>query len=100
MKQDDASSIEGGSAKKVDVILNGMETIGSAQRSSDPHEMRRQFHTISDGRYANILFSNFTKERVESELDDFLSFKFFDRSGGGIGLTRMIKALKECDLLD
>lgn len=100
MKQDDSTDVEGGSAKKVDVILNGMETIGSAQRSSDPHEMRKQFHTISDGEYANILFSNFTKERVEKELDDFLSFKFFERSGGGIGLTRMIKALEECDLLD
>ena len=100
MKQDSDSSVDGGSAKKVDVILNGMETIGSAQRSANPQEMREQFHSISDGAYANILFSNFTKERVEKELDDFLSFNFFERSGGGIGITRMIKALKECDLLD
>tara|TARA_B100001093_G_C26842013_1_gene1020986 strand:+ start:288 stop:1157 length:870 start_codon:yes stop_codon:yes gene_type:complete len=100
MKQDSNSSVDGGSAKKVDVILNGMETIGSAQRSANPQEMREQFHSISDGAYANILFSNFTKERVEKELDDFLSFNFFERSGGGIGITRMIKALKECDLLD
>ena len=59
MKQDNNTNVEGGSAKKVDVILNGMETIGSAQRSSDPHEMRTQFNTISDGKYANILFNNF-----------------------------------------
>ena len=100
MKQDNETTVEGGSAKKVDVILNGMETIGSAQRSADPNEMRKQFHTISEGGYANILFSNFTKERVEKELDEFLSFNFFERSGGGIGLTRMIRALKESDLLD
>ncbi len=33
--------------------------------------MRKQFYTISDCDYANILFSNFTKERVENELNDF-----------------------------
>ena len=83
-----------GRAKKVDVILHGIETIGSAERSTDPEEMRRQFYTISEGQYANILFSNFTKERVEKELEDFLSFNFFKRSGGGIGITRMIRAMK------
>ena len=98
MKQDANTQLTEGSAKKVDVILNGVETIGSAQRSTDPQEMRKQFHTISEGRYADILFSNFTKERVEKELDNFLSFKFFERSGGGIGLTRMIKALQDCGL--
>ena len=65
-----------------------------AERSTDPEEMRRQFYTISEGKYANILFSNFTKERVEGELDDFMKFNFFQRSGGGIGVTRMIRAMK------
>jgi len=86
-------------ANKVDVILHGVETIGSAQRSNDIEEMRNQFYTISDGGYANILFSNFTKERVERELDDFLTFNFFERSGGGIGVTRLIKAMKLSSLL-
>lgn len=86
--------------KKIDVIINGIETIGSAQRSSNPHEMREQFHTISNGRYAKLLFSNFTKERVEKKLDNFLSFNFFEHSGGSIGLTRLIKVMKECDLLN
>merc|ERR1711904_146093 len=54
----------GSNAYKVDVILHGVETIGSAQRSSNPEEMRQQFYSISDGAYANILFSNFTKDRV------------------------------------
>ena len=49
-------------AKKVDVIMHGIETIGSAERSTDTEEMRKQFYTISEGNYANILFSNFTKE--------------------------------------
>jgi len=95
MRQDTAL----GQAKKVDVILNGMETIGSAERSCSPDEMRHMFYTISNGDYARRLFALFTKERVEKELNEFLSFKFFDRSGGGIGVTRMIKALKEHDLL-
>ena len=51
------------------------------------------FHTISDGMYANLLFKLFGKKRVEKELDEFLSFDFFPRFGGGIGVTRMISAL-------
>lgn len=86
-------------ANKIDVILYGIETIGSAERSTDSDEMRRLFHTISDGMYANMLYAQFTKERVEEELEKFLAFKFFPRCGGGIGLTRMIRALKLAKVL-
>ena len=87
-------SKDGMTANKVDVIIHGIETIGSAERSSDVEEMRHQFHTISDGRYAELMYSHFGKERVEKELEDFLSHKFFPRCGGGIGMTRMIRAMK------
>jgi aspartyl/asparaginyl-tRNA synthetase len=90
----------GGEAKKVDVLLHGMETIGSAERSCDPAEMRRQFYTISDGMYAKRLFAEFTKERVEAELEEFLAKPFFQRCGGGIGVTRLIRAMKLSGLLD
>ena len=60
-------------SKKTDVILWGVETIGSAQRSENPIEMRNQFYSISNDNYANILFANFTKDRVQKELEDFLS---------------------------
>jgi aspartyl/asparaginyl-tRNA synthetase len=96
MKQ---SETQEGIANKVDVIIHGIETIGSAERSINVEEMRSQFYSISDGNYANILFSNFTKERVEQELDEFLKFKFFDRCGGGIGVTRMIRAMKLSNLM-
>lgn len=86
-------------AKKTDVILWGVETIGSAQRSENSIEMRNQFYSISDKNYSNILFSNFTKDRVQRELEDFLSFNFFERSGGGIGITRMISAMKKSKLI-
>ena len=36
---------EGDYANKCDVIIGGMETIGSAERSADIVEMREQFHT-------------------------------------------------------
>ena len=94
-----AQNENGREANKVDVIIHGMETIGSAERSCDPNEMRRQFYTISNGTYANILFSNFTKKRVERELDDFLKLKFFKRCGGGIGVTRLIRAMKLSNVL-
>jgi aspartyl/asparaginyl-tRNA synthetase len=87
-------------AKKVDVILWGIETIGSAERSTDVNEMRKQFYSISDEGYSKILFDKFTKDRVEGELDEFLNFNFFERSGGGIGMTRMIRAMKLSGLLN
>ena len=96
MKQSD--DVEG-EAKKVDVIIHGIETIGSAERSCDPAEMKRQFYTISDGGYSDILFSKFSKERVEDELNNFMEHKFFPRSGGGIGVTRMIRAMKLSGLI-
>lgn len=86
-------------AKKIDVIMHGMETIGSAERSTDKNEMNDLFHSISNGEYANILFSKFGKERVEKELEEFLSFSFFNRVGGGIGITRMIRAMKLSKIL-
>ena len=77
---------------KIDVILYGQETIGSAERSSDPEKMREMFYTIENGGYCNKLFELFGKERVEKELDEFLSMDFFPRYGAGIGLTRMARA--------
>jgi len=86
-------------ANKCDVIMGGMETIGSAERGTDVEEMRNQFYTISGGGYADLLFKLFGKERVEAELDEFLSYNFFPRFGGGIGVTRMISAMKRAGLL-
>lgn len=79
---------------KVDVILYGQETIGSAERSCDVEEMKHNFYTIENGKYADKLFELFSKERVELELEQFLSYDFFPRFGGGIGLTRMARAIE------
>ena len=84
---------------KIDVILYGHETIGSAERSSNVEEMRQSFKVISGGLYAKKLYDLFGKKRVNKELDEFLSLKFFPRSGGGIGLTRMINAMQKGDLM-
>ena len=77
---------------KVDVILYGQETIGSAERSSNVEEMRNNFFTIENGKYSEKLFELFGKERVEKELEEFLSHDFFPRFGGGIGMTRLARA--------
>ena len=84
-----------GTAAKIDVIIAGQETIGSAERSSDPDQMIKMFHTISDGLYANLLYDLFGKNRVDKELDDFLSLNFVPRVGGGIGVTRLLHAMNE-----
>ena len=76
-----------------------METIGSAERSTNVEEMRENFHTISDGEYANLLYNHFSKERVEAELEEYLSLDMFSRFGGGIGVTRMVRAMELSGLL-
>ena len=48
---------------------------------------------------AATLYSNFTKERVQSEMNLFLSKELFPRFGGGIGMTRMVRALKMSNLI-
>ena len=77
---------------KVDVIMYGQETIGSAERSCDVEKMREMFYTIENGGYSQKLFELFGKDRVEKELEEFLSFEFFPRYGGGIGMTRLARA--------
>ena len=85
---------------KVDVIMHGMETIGSAERATDVNEMRDQFHNISDGEYANLLYNHFGKKRVEDELEEYLALDMFERFGGGIGVTRMVSAMKAAKILE
>lgn len=80
---------------KVDVIIGGIETIGSAERATDTDEMRKIFYQISNGEYANILFRLFGRDRVLDELEEYLSLKMVPRFGGGIGLTRLARVLEK-----
>ena len=89
-----------GTSRKIDVILGGMETIGSAERSTDIDQMRETFHTITEGAYSSLLFDLFSKDRVQGELEEFLQHDFFPRVGGGIGMTRMIAALEKLEIAE
>jgi aspartyl/asparaginyl-tRNA synthetase len=91
---------DGEHAYKIDVILSGFETIGSAERATNIDQMREMFNNISDGGYKNLLYSYFGEERVNAELDEFLSHKFVKRIGGGIGITRLIRSLKMENLMN
>lgn len=88
----------GENAHKVDVLMHGVETIGSAERSCSAQDQRNSFYSIEEGKYAEKLFELFGKDRVEAELEDFLSHDFFPRSGGGMGIPRMIRAFELSDL--
>lgn len=87
-----------GTYSKVDVILYGMETIGSAARSCCPKEMRHFFETVSDGQYKQILIDKFGERRVMKELEEYLAHDFTERFGGGIGVTRMGSAMRKAGL--
>jgi aspartyl/asparaginyl-tRNA synthetase len=84
----------GGTYNKVDVLLYGMETIGSAERSCSPSEMMEDFLGVSEGQYAQKLFQLFGSERVMNELDEYLKLDMVPRFGGGIGVNRLIRAMK------
>ena len=86
-------------ALKCDVIIGGMETIGSAERSSDVQEMKHQFNTISDGNYRELLYGLFSPARVDLEFFEFLTHNFVPRFGGGIGIQRLIRGMKIAKLL-
>ena len=90
---------DGNTSRKIDVILNGMETIGSAERSCDKYTMKRTFSTISDRQYSQLLYALFGQDRVEKELEEFLDGDCFPRSGGGIGIQRMMNALLNANLI-
>jgi len=81
-------------SKKVDFIICGQETFGCAERETNIKTMRNNFHTISNGEYAGLLFEKFGKERVEKELEDFLSLPMETRYGFGMGFTRLLRAMK------
>ncbi|MGE0206768.1 MAG: amino acid--tRNA ligase-related protein [Candidatus Babeliales bacterium] len=85
---------------KIDVLLYGAETIGSSERSVNPQEMRDLFYTTSDGQFAELLFKNFGKDRVLKELDEYLNLNHMPRFGGGIGITRLERAMEFAGLLD
>ena len=94
MKQD------GSTYKKCDVLLAPVgETIGCAERSCDTEEMRHNFLNQSDGQYAQTLFNKFGEKRVMAELDEYLDNDFFPRWGFGLGMMRLITAMKHQDLL-
>jgi aspartyl/asparaginyl-tRNA synthetase len=85
--------------EKVDVIIHGIKTIGSAERSTDPVDMRNMFKTIRGGQYADILYNTFGQQRVDDELELFLNNTFVQRSGGGIDINQMIRAMKLSNLM-
>jgi len=89
---------DGKYAYKADVILGGMETIGSGDREDDLEVMRTAFETLMDGEYASTLRELFGA-RIDREITAFLSHQFVKRYGGGIGLNRLVRAMRGAGLL-
>jgi hypothetical protein len=80
-------------ANKIDVLIHGTETIGSAERSCDTNQMHVNFYKQDGGKYAERMFQLFGKERIQNELELFLSHTFMPRFGGGIGVQRLIEGM-------
>ena len=84
---------------KVDVILSGMETFGSAEREVNVDIMRDKFNNIMEGKYKDKLYQLFTEDRTNKELEEYLNLNFIKRSGCGIGVTRLIKSMEKENLI-
>ena len=92
MKRNDDTTKE--TANKIDVILSGQETIGSAERETNTEIMLDRFKTIMGGAYKDKMYELFGEERTMAEMEEFCKFNFIKRSGGGIGVTRLIRSMK------
>jgi len=79
--------------KKVELILHGKETIGSAERAVDVDQMREDFSKFKDGQYREFLIEEFGKMRVMEEIENYLSQDFIERCSGSIGITRLQQGL-------
>jgi aspartyl/asparaginyl-tRNA synthetase len=90
---------DNGTSRKIDVILYGQETIGSAERSCDIEQMRETFFSIEGGKYSEKMFNLFGYDRVIAELNEFLDNEFFPRVGAGVGITRLIRAMEMHNLI-
>jgi len=90
---------DGNLSSKVDVILHGIKTIESAERSCDKDDMLSRFLSINGGDYNRLLCNKFGKRVVEKHMDVFLGRDFIPRYGGGIRVTRMIRAMEMSDLI-
>jgi aspartyl/asparaginyl-tRNA synthetase len=78
---------------KIEVILSGINTICSSEKSCNPNDMLKRFNTLSNGQYAQILYDKFGKARVDDEFNAFVKHRFIVRSGGGIDITRLIRSM-------
>lgn len=85
-------------ARKTDVLIHGQETIGSAERSTNSKMMRERFETISEGKYAAKIRELFGVDRVNKELENFLSLDLCVRYGGGVGINRLIRGMEMSNL--
>ena len=97
-----------GLSNKVDVIMlgtntigetRGMETIGSAVRSTDVEQMKDSFKTSVNGQYSKTLYEKFGQDRVDQELKEYFAMNMIPRSGGGIGFTRLLNFMRYNNLL-
>jgi len=90
---------------KVDVIVNGEETFGCAERSCDVEDMKKRFFTQGNGEYHKLLFKiagngliSEGSRKVGAELADYWSRPLITRSGFGMGWTRLVRAMKNLNL--
>lgn len=79
---------------KIDVIIHGFESAGTAVRSCNPAEMKINIHLQDSGDYIKAMYKHFGEDRVDAEIDEYTDYKFIPRCGGGLGMSRIIRGMK------
>lgn len=88
-----------GTFDKIDVLIDGVETVGSAVRSCNKDEMLDMLKKQDKGKYLTTMYKYFGEETIKNEVNDYFSYKFIPRCGLGIGTSRLIKALERHNLV-
>jgi aspartyl/asparaginyl-tRNA synthetase len=79
---------------KIDVIVHGFESAGTAVRSCNIEEMKENIKVQDSGEYLKTMYRYFGQDRVDAEIDEYTDYNFIPRCGGGLGMSRIIRGMK------
>lgn len=82
--------------KRVDIILNGINTITGYEKSCNPEEIKHNFY---EQNHVDILYNTFSKQKVDKDFDEYISKTLFPRYGGRIIMSNIADAMVIDELL-
>ncbi len=79
---------------KSETLLHGISVITSQEQETNGEKLREGFFSLNQGKYAQSLVARFGKERVNRDLEEYLSLPMLDRFASTIDLSKLANALE------